>query len=208
MYVNCPYGPFGYCQTVSPSGALTTSTGLPRRPSTSAIEAPGGIDGVAQPTSASAASHEVQKRSGIFIVRLLQRGRDASAARVSELRGSARRAAAGAPVDRMVKLVDLVIGGLHQAARCVEEDRVDAVVADRNLIPVRPALLVEVAIGDDRDRRRPDEQPDIVLGHPRPDLGEVVERERLSEARDALIRAEPRHVRLLPEPAVRVLPDR
>src|SRR5262245_34827096 len=108
----------------------------------------------------------------------------------------------------MIKLVDLIIGGLHQAARCVEEDRVDAVVADRDLIPVRPVLLVEVAIGDDRDRRRPDEQPDVVLAHPRPDLGEVVEREHLSEARDALIRAEPRHVRLLPERAFRVLPDR
>src|SRR5215468_9323166 len=75
MYVCCPNGPFGYCQTVSPSGALTTAKGLPIFASTSPIEAPDGTDGViiaAQPTSASTASHALQKRSGTFIARLLR----------------------------------------------------------------------------------------------------------------------------------------
>src|SRR5215510_434526 len=72
MYVCCPNGPFGYCQTVSPFGALTTAAGLPIRASTSLIDAPGWIDGpAAHPTSPRATSHERLQRSGGFIARLL-----------------------------------------------------------------------------------------------------------------------------------------
>src|SRR5262245_65932342 len=100
MYVGCPNGPFGYCQTVSPSGALTTANGLPIFASTSPIEAPAGIDGVdiaAHPASANAAN-DAPKRSGSSITKLLCK---------TATFGSVARATAGAPVDGNSR-IDLV----------------------------------------------------------------------------------------------------
>src|SRR5262245_66157943 len=107
MYVCCPNGPFGYCQTVSPFGALTTAAGLPIRASTSLIDEPGWIDGpAAQPTSARrTASHELLKRSGGFIARLLLSDASPARDRVPSTTRSAPGPASGAPVARLVELV-------------------------------------------------------------------------------------------------------
>src|SRR5512145_15354 len=62
MKVVCPTGPVGYCQTVSPSGALATFPGRPMRDSTSDMDVPGANDGdwtAVHPASSSAASSAV-----------------------------------------------------------------------------------------------------------------------------------------------------
>src|SRR5262245_43029582 len=199
MYVCCPNGPFGYCQTVSPSGALTTANGLPIFASTSLIEAPGGTDGViiaAHPASANAAN-DAPKRSGTPITTLLCK---------TAAFESAARATASAPVDRIEKLVLLVADRLDAAARGVEIDAIDARLSDRRLIAVEPHFLVEVPVGTDLAGPA-EHQPNLVLGHPGLDLGEVFERQRLGEVLHPLIAAERDHVRKLPVRALRVLPD-
>src|SRR5262245_48202615 len=196
MYVRSPLGPLGYCQTVSPAALFMTLGGRPRRASTSDIDAPGGNEGgssEAQPAASSAAAGASRNRCSDVIAVPPMYGRGGGSARSTD-----------DPDRRGEERIFLLARPAHPPGGGVEVYVEEPVGRDRDLVPVGPDLLAQVAIGHDR-RRASEPEPDVVPGHSGANGGEVLPGQRLGDALCPAVGADRDHVGELPRRAARVL---